>query len=478
MSRRTTRAATSTTLPASTASTAGLAERRGARPAAREPARRTVGRLVGRRARLRWVHLVLGGALLMPFQLAALSAISTTGIVGEAPGALIAAQFLALACALPFVAMVGLVPLVRTLEGNAVRVLGAPRGEVLTAPATSGAARRRASVWFTLHALLGGVVGGISLAMPPAGVLFVILSLFPDRADTVGRLGTAESGPVAGVFLGVALVFLPIPVSAAFGAWLARLAPVLLGPTPADRLALAEQRAERLAERARIARDLHDSVGHALSAVGIQASAAGRLLDRDPAFAARALAAIEETARDAVAELDHVLGLLREESRPTTAPASSPANLSDLVARTRAAGADITLDLDLGLDLGICLDLGPGDSKDVTDARDARDARDGLPRVVSREAYRIVQEGLGNVLRHAGAVPIRLRVAVADGELTIVITNPIPVRGAAARRAGGGGGRGLRGIAERTSVLGGSFSAGPQDGWWHLTARIPLEGPT
>ncbi len=93
---------------------------------------------------------------------------------------------------------------------------------------------------------------------------------------------------------------------------LARWAPELLGPTPADRLAAAEQRAADLAVRNRLARELHDAVGHALSAVTLQASAARRVLDHDPEFVREALAAIEDTTRRTVGELDAVLGVLRE----------------------------------------------------------------------------------------------------------------------------------------------------------------------
>lgn len=388
----------------------------------------------------------------MPFHFAALTVLAATGLLRGTPAEVLTSQFVALALALPFVAAAGLVPLVRTLEGSAARVLCAPEGEVLSVPATSAAARRRASAWFTLHALLGGVVAGTSLAAPPGGVVLLVLPLAPAVADVFPWAEPAHALPIAWVPVGLALLVLPLLVSAAAGAWLARLAPTLLGPTPADRLALAEQRAERLAERARIARDLHDSVGHALSAVGIQAAAAGRLLERDPAFAARALAAIEDTAREAVAELDHVLGLLREESDPSAAPVPSLTNLADLIARTRGAGADVDLELDL--------DLQPAGGLE------------GLPRLVSREAYRIIQEGFGNVLRHAGEVPVRLRITVAQDELAIDLSNPL----GSARATRHGGGRGLRGAAERIAVLRGTFTAGPHDGHWHLTTRIPLGG--
>jgi signal transduction histidine kinase len=412
--------------------------------------RTRVRQLTDRRARLRWVHLVLGGALMMPFHLLTTTIVGTAGLVDGTPGSAYTQQLIALLLDLPLVAVAGLLPLVRTLEGNAVRVLTGARGDVLTEPAGTWTARRRTSAWFTLHTALGSVVAAVSLAAPPAGVLLVALPFVPDTGGGLAWMGPAEARPVLGVSAGLLLLVLPLPASAAAGAWLARLAPVLLGPTPADRLALAEQRAERMAERTRIARELHDSVGHALSAVTLQASAAGRVLDRDPAFAAQALAAIEDTARAAVAELDHVLGLLREEGDVKTVPTTDLGALSDLVARTRAAGVDVELDLGAdGLDTA------------------------QLPGVVSREAYRIVQEALGNALRHAGTATVALRVVVASGELEIDVTNPVTGRTPIAVRRRNGG-RGLRGAADRVAVLRGGFSAGERDGVWHLTARIPL----
>jgi signal transduction histidine kinase len=95
--------------------------------------------------------------------------------------------------------------------------------------------------------------------------------------------------------------------------------------------------------------------------------------------------------------------------------------------------------------------------------------------MVSREAYRIIQEGLSNALRHAGPVPLTLRITAAEGALTIAMENPVdPVAGPHATRAGGG--RGLRGIAERATLLGGGAEWGAHDGTWRLVARLPLGG--
>lgn len=99
--------------------------------------------------------------------------------------------------------------------------------------------------------------------------------------------------------------------------------------------------------------------------------------------------------------------------------------------------------------------------------------RAAVPPPVSREAYRIVQEGLSNALRHAGACPVSLWIAVRGEELEIVMENPLPARAATVRP---GGGRGVRGIAERAALLGGDAHAGPHGDVWRLHARLPLGG--
>jgi signal transduction histidine kinase len=242
----------------------------------------------------------------------------------------------------------------------------------------------------------------------------------------------------------LALVALPaiIYLGAAVGALFARLAPVLLGPSPADRLARLELQTEQLMERNRLARELHDSVGHALTVTTLQAAAAARLLDTDPDFARRALTAIEETGRTALEDLDHVLGLLREDAGAKT-PQRTLADLGGLFDQTRSAGVEV--DAEIG-------------------------RVEEIPPVVSREAYRIVQEGLTNALRHAGKVRVTVRLAVRGSRLELEMTNPAdPVAPARA-----GGGRGLRGIRERVTILGGRMTAGADDGRWRVSVALPV----
>ncbi|WP_431677814.1 sensor histidine kinase [Kitasatospora sp. KL5] len=393
----------------------------------------------GRRVALRWVHLVLGGALLMPYWLLTMVVVGVL-LPRTASQHSFAGQLLALAAALPMTAVTGLVPVVRALESTAARALcaGTAAARLSVLPSRSWAARRRTAAWFTLHLFLGGVVAGMSLAIPPAVVSLLVL---PADGDWEQYWFGDHPPPAPLIALGLALLLAGAVVAA--GALLARAAGPLLGPTPAERIAAAERRALELARRNRLARELHDSVGHALGAVAIQAAAAGRVLRSDPEFAAEALAAIEAVARDAVGELDAVLGLLREEETAGGGPALD--GLDTLLRRTASAGVAVEARLDPGLG--------------------------GLPPALSREVYRIVQEGLTNVLRHAGPVPARLHIRIDDGELTVDLTNP-PGAGRTTRQ---GGGRGLPGITERVAALGGTGSAGPDAaGGWRLAVRLPL----
>ncbi|WP_340562459.1 sensor histidine kinase [Streptomyces sp. GSL17-111] len=408
-----------------------------------------------RRLALRWVHLLLGGALLMPFFLLSSVLVGLATGAASVPVASVPGQLAAYALALPGAALVGLSPLVRPLSVTAVRALGGVAPERLAdTPARSWSARRRAAGWFTLHTGVGALVSGATLAGPPATVVLVATPF--SAAVRTSPLGwPVGSAPWLGPAAGLLLLAVPVGAAAGAGRLLARCAPALLGPTPADRLAAAEERAERLAVRNRLARELHDAVGHALSAVTLQAGAARRVLDHDPAFVREALAAIETTTREAVAELDSVLGMLREEAEDAgaerRAPAPTLAALPPLLAHVRAAGAEVTVH--------------------------APENLDAVPAVVSREAYRIVQEGLSNALRYAApGPPVRLELTQKGEQLTITLTNAVP---GAARRGhtdGRTGGRGLRGMAERAALLGGTIEAGPCEDGWRVAARLPLRG--
>ncbi len=341
----------------------------------------------------------------------------------------------------------GMLPSVRELEIGAARRL--LRVDIAAPPApdakASWSTRWRSAAWFVAHLLVGGAIGALSLVLPPA-VVSAVSAPFQTGDVQLGRLDATIAGgpdsawivPLA-LLSPIALVFLV----AAAGASMARAAPRMLGPSAAERLAASEHHALRLAQRNRLARELHDSVGHALSIVTVQAGAAGRVLDDDPAFVREALTHIETSARDGLRDLDHVLGLLREDVA-SRAPTPTLDDLQRLVDSTRSTGIDVTADFEGSLD--------------------------GVPRAVSREAYRIVQESLTNVLRHAGRVPVTLSIRVQADYLELEVLNPLDGR----HRRRDGGGRGLEGMHERVTSLRGDVSAGADEGRWRVAARLPL----
>ncbi|MGW1207568.1 sensor histidine kinase [Streptomyces cyaneofuscatus] len=431
---------------------------------------RLLAPLIGRRARLRWLHLIIGGALLMPYFLVGTVLVSMAG-GGAGLFSSVPAQLAAFACALPMVAVSGFFLLVRPLSVAAARALcGVPPALLADGPARTRQARVRATAWFTLHLGLGGIVSGITLALTPFALAVAGLPFSAALRDSWLAAGPEALGEpwalALAPFAGLAMLVAMAAVAAGAGELLARRVPVLLGPTPEDRLAAAERRAADLAVRNRLARELHDSVGHALSAVTLQAGAARRVLDRDPEFVRRALTAIEETTRRTVGELDAVVGLLRRDEEPGGGEPGSGEPGDEGTAYGPGLDALDGLLAHCGVPVAYEREGDPGDPRVV------------VP-VVSREAYRIVQEGLSNVLRHGGGgtPPVRLLIAVRERELEIVMENPPGERPAVVRP---GGGRGLRGIAERAALLGGRSEAGPYEGTdgstWRLAVRLPLTG--
>ncbi|WP_308258081.1 sensor histidine kinase [Pseudonocardia lacus] len=391
----------------------------------------------------RAVHLLLGAVLLLPYLALGILFGSALGQEGADPLSLGLLMVVAVVAAVG----VALVPGVRALEITAARaLLGARVPEPDPATGDAWPARRRAALWLLVNMAVGGLVGLVVFFVVPGTVGLLLAPWMPMQPLPAGW--AMAWGPVAALVLPVALLH---GVSAA-GAALARLAPRLLGPSEAERLVVELERARaaerRMTERNRLARELHDSVGHALTVTTLQAGAAARVLDSDPAFVARALDAIAEAGRTALDELDHVLALLREgATEDTRAPQPDLGDLDRLLDGTRSAGVAVTAEV-------------RGDPAAV-------------PAVVSREAFRIVQEGLTNALRHAGRVPVGVRVDVGDDRVDLELTNPL---GAAPVRAGRGG-RGLAGMRERVGVLRGELSAGPDADQWRVAVRLPFAGP-
>ncbi|WP_236544197.1 sensor histidine kinase [Spiractinospora alimapuensis] len=393
----------------------------------------------------RWLYLLLGGALFFPFLLAAMVALSMVRFrtVADAPEALTSpVQIAALVIATVLVAATAALRPVAALQTQVARtLLGGRLAREPVARPTGPGARARAMGWLAIHFVVGFVVSlATMVVLTEAG----LLAIAPVLSHVETQLTPLPSDHR---WLGLPLAFLMLVtfgyVLALVGAGLARLAPPLLGPSAADRLAAAQARAENLTERNRIAAELHDSIGHVLSVVTLQAGTAARVMDSDPEFARQALSTIAEQTRAATEELDHVLGVLREE-RPSATPQRSLADLPTLVDGARAAGVDLR----------------------VEQAGDL----DAVPGVVSREAYRVVQEALTNALRYgSGQVDVAVRVG-SDG-VVVHTTNPVAPRSRTPARTTGG--RGLRGIEERVSLLGGTVQAGLEADRWRLWVTIP-----
>ncbi|MER7752250.1 histidine kinase [Kitasatospora sp. NPDC097643] len=345
--------------------------------------------------------------------------------------------------------LIGLVGLARGTRR--VLIAAARRLLKVSLPTPAGATpavdRWRTPAFLVLHVALGWT-GGLA-----SGVLLLIgLTLPGGWFDAEARVGLfGRSVQVAGVWswiLAPLCLLLAAAVCVAVTRALRWLAPRLLGPSAAELLALASERERQLAERNRLAHELHDSIGHTLTAATIQAAVAGEVLTDDPAAARAAMRSIEESARAALEDLDYVLGVLREE-QAGTAPTRTLADLPELLDRLRHAGAVVEPEL----------------SGDVAQVQGT----------LSRAAYRILQEGLTNALRHGAGGPIAVRVAVAPDGLELGVVNRIGAARAGTVPAFPTSGHGLPGLAERVRLLHGELEAGP-DGpqHWRLAVRLPV----
>jgi signal transduction histidine kinase len=212
----------------------------------------------------------------------------------------------------------------------------------------------------------------------------------------------------------------------------------------AEREAERERRLAAAEERTRIARDLHDSAGHAINVILVQAGAARLLQEQDPARSRKALETIEEVARDTLGEIDQLVRALREDGTgPAVEPPPGLVALDTLAERYRAAGLPLTVVVE-----GARRPLAPG---------------------LDQAAYRILQEALTNAARH-GRGNADVRVAFGSTALELTVTNPASTNGDA------GGGHGIVGMRERASLLGGSLEAGGSDGVFRVRARLPYGG--
>jgi signal transduction histidine kinase len=220
----------------------------------------------------------------------------------------------------------------------------------------------------------------------------------------------------------------------------------------AEAARIREEEALRRAgeERLRIARELHDALGHHLSLINMQSGVALHLNKELPEQARSSLAAIKQASKEALAELRSVLDILRQEGEPAArSPAWTLARLEDLVSQAAAAGLVVQTETD-------------GEVR-------------SLPFPVDRAAFRIVQEALTNVSRHAGPATATVRVSYGDRDLTVQVEDD--GRGPSPQGSAPGAGKGIVGMRERVAALGGDLQAAPRPGGgFRVRARLPLDG--
>lgn len=221
--------------------------------------------------------------------------------------------------------------------------------------------------------------------------------------------------------------------------------------TRARKLERERDDAERAlhAERTRIARELHDVVAHNVVVMVVQAGAARQLVRSKPDRATEALLAVEESGREALGELRHVLGLLTSDGETPLSPQLGLASLSALVDRIRNAGLPVTLRVD-------------GEPRH-------------LPPGIDIASYRIIQEALTNALKHSGGAPTEVIVTYDDNALRLeIIDNGAAVKTDLGGPANGSG-QGLVSMRERAALYGGSLDAGPRPGGGYaVKARLPI----
>jgi signal transduction histidine kinase len=288
--------------------------------------------------------------------------------------------------------------------------------------------------------------------------------VYSTAANTAGRRTYAGAAIIVTYQLIGYGPSLPGSLDQAFGEWVFYAIAWALGKTVRHR----EQRGDRLEartaeleeqregqiqsaiaeERARIARELHDVVAHSVSLMVLQAGAARQALDWQPEKARDPLLSVEATGRTAMVELRRLVAMLRQPGQDDElAPQPSLRHLSVLVGQMREAGLLVELD--------------------------AGDGLDAIPPGVDLSAYRIAQEALTNVLKHAGATHVDLRVRRDGGAVEVTVEDD--GRGS----SGNGlvaGGHGLIGMRERVNLFGGRFEAGSRDGGgFRVFARLPYE---
>jgi signal transduction histidine kinase len=362
------------------------------------------------------------------------------------------------ALAVVFVAVVvwaSLLPPVRQVEVSTARALLEYDEHALPDIRSphAWASRRRGAAWLTVLVGVGLVVAAAIVYLVPFGISLLSFPFSGESTVTWPGIGTAThtgTGWHAIWVVGPGLLAI-VACLAVLGAavrLLVTLAPRLLGPTLTERVDVAADRERSLARANAVARDLHDHLGHTLTAMTVQATAARRLMPTDPQATERALAAIEELGRRAQADVDGVVRALRGGAEDGTSVPVAHAAV-DLVEIARALVHESTLEVELLVPPGLPVDHG-----------------------CAQTAQAVIREALTNATRH-GTGSAALRLQADEQSVHIEVRNPIRhASPTTPQRAG------LAGLHERLLLADGQITAGPEGGdSWLLTARVSMGRP-
>ncbi|WP_155352210.1 sensor histidine kinase [Acrocarpospora macrocephala] len=304
------------------------------------------------------------------------------------------------------------------------------------------------------------VVAGLAAWLPVVALLAALVLAVPGGANAllvwtgyqVGRQVVSRSGIVVAAVgsvgcLGVQLFVLSAPPGPVVSRYVIFVAlPVVLGRYLAQQRRLVSareaqrrqsRREQALHERLRIARDVHDSLGHRLSLISIQAAALE--VTELPAKQREAVLELAASARQALDDLHELVGTLRDRGMPES---RSLGGIDGLAAEFRATGAPVTV------------------------------LREGVPAALAPAAYRVVEEGLTNAAKHAPGQPVTVSLRAEGDTLLVTVRNPLPAEHR--RNANGRTGHGLAGLDERVRLAGGMFHTASSDQEFRLVAMLPL----
>ncbi|MFI0372825.1 sensor histidine kinase [Actinomadura sp. 1N219] len=295
--------------------------------------------------------------------------------------------------------------------------------------------------WSLLQMPIGGIAA-LQIVITDLGVGYIAATRRRRVSLPVAAGTLAVQGLSAVVFVSADEVLITTVVLAVAVTWLAGNS-VRVRRANAEMMRVQATAQAVAAERLRIARELHDMVAHSIGIIAIQAGVGGRVIDTQPAEARNALDAIEATSRDVLSGLRRMLTALRKDD-PGAAPLGPSPGLDELDRLADAAN-----------DAGVRVDVR------------WKGERRPLPPDVDLSAYRIVQEAVTNVVRHAGTSECRVTIEYGDEELSVEVDDD-------GRGGVVGTGYGIVGMRERVGLLGGEFAAGPRPGGgFRVAARIP-----